>query len=78
MRLWLIISARISVIFSNPVSCLAEIINQSRIYIEQTIPYAKAGVIQQIRKSGNLLEEEYREDGIFVRAYVDAGTKGLL
>ena len=29
-------------------------------------------------KSGNLLEEEYREDGIFVRAYVDAGTKGLL
>ena len=39
---------------------------------------AKAGVIQQIRKSGNLLEEEYREDGIFVRAYVDAGTKGLL
>ena len=64
--------------FEKITDILAEIINQSRIYIEQTIPYAKAGVIQQIRKSGNLLEEEYREDGIFVRAYVDAGTKGLL
>ena len=74
----LYISARQETGFEKITDVLAEIINQSRIYIEQTIPYAKAGVIQQIRKSGNLLEEEYREDGIFVRAYVDAGTKGLL
>ena len=74
----LYISAKQETGFEKITDILAEIINQSRIYIEQTIPYAKAGVIQQIRKSGNLLEEEYREDGIFVRAYVDAGTKGLL
>lgn len=74
----LYISARQETGFEKITDVLAEIINQSRIYIEQTIPYTKAGVIQQIRKSGNLLEEEYREDGIFVRAYVDAGTKGLL
>lgn len=74
----LYISARQETGFEKITDVLAEIINQSRIYIEQTIPYAKAGVIQQIRKSGNLLEEKYREDGIFVRAYVDAGTKGLL
>ena len=74
----LYISSKQETGFEKITDILAEIINQSRIYIEQTIPYAKAGVIQQIRKSGNLLEEEYREDGIFVRAYVDAGTKGLL
>ena len=74
----LYISAKQETGFEKITDILTEIINQSRIYIEQTIPYAKAGVIQQIRKSGNLLEEEYREDGIFVRAYVDAGTKGLL
>ena len=74
----LYISAKQETGFEKITDILAEIINQSRIYIEQTIPYAKAGVIQQIRKSGNLLEEEYKEDGIFVRAYVDAGTKGLL
>ena len=32
--------------------------------------YANAGVIQLVRKSGELLEEEYREDGIYIRAYV--------
>ena len=33
------------------------------------MPYANAGVIQLVRKSGELLEEEYREDGIYIRAY---------
>ena len=34
------------------------------------MPYANAGVIQLVRKSGELLGEEYREDGIYIRAYV--------
>ena len=35
-------------------------------------PYREAGRIQQIRREGELLGEEYREDGIFVTAYVPA------
>jgi len=34
------------------------------------IPYSEAGKIQQIRQYGKLEIEEYREDGIFVKASV--------
>ena len=39
-------------------------------YVEKVYPYAEAGKIQLIRKHGELLEESYRDDGIFVRGYV--------
>lgn len=44
---------------------------KSRNYIERLIPYSDAGIINRIRKSGNILEEDYREDGIYIRAYAD-------
>lgn len=50
---------------------LAEIINNSKVYIEKVISYNDAGIINKIRANGNLLCEEYREDGIYVKAYVD-------
>ena len=44
---------------------------------EYGIPdYKEAGKIQLIRKYGELQEEEYREDGIFVRAFVPAELYG--
>lgn len=49
---------------------LEEILREGKRLIEGTIPYQDAGVLQEIRTKGELLEEEYREDGIFVRAYV--------
>lgn len=49
---------------------IEEILRASKIYIEQTFPYDKAGQIAIIRKYGQLLEEDYRGDGIFVRAYI--------
>lgn len=51
---------------------LEEILREGKCLIEKTIPYQEAGIIQTIRTKGELLEEEYREDGIFVRAYVPA------
>ena len=39
-------------------------------YIENLYAYADAGKIQQIRKYGELLSEEYREEGILVKGYV--------
>ena len=34
------------------------------------VKYADAGVIQKIRRNGVLLKEEYRDNGIYVEAYV--------
>ncbi len=55
-----------------------DILREQKIAIERIYPYAEAGKIQLIRKYGELLEEEYREDGIFVRAYVTQEIYGKL
>ncbi|MEG1741312.1 MAG: GTPase HflX [Acetivibrio sp.] len=49
---------------------LETVLQERKVYIEQIFPYAEAGKLQLIRKYGQLLEESYREDGIFVKAYV--------
>lgn len=49
---------------------ISEILRAKKIYIERLYSYDKAGLIQTIRRRGELLEESYQEDGIFVRAYV--------
>ena len=46
-------------------------IRESRVYLEHVYPYNKAAKIALIRKRGQVIEEEYREDGIYIRAYVD-------
>ena len=65
------IAAKKQIGFEELSHALEEEINKCRQYIEKVIPYAEAGIINRIRKSGTLLEEEYREDGIYVRAYVE-------
>lgn len=49
---------------------LAELLRENKIYVERMIPYEKAGVLQYVRRQGELLEEAYKEDGIAIRAYV--------
>ncbi len=49
---------------------VSDVLRSQKIYIERLYPYEKAGLIQLIRKKGELIEEKYQEDGIFVRAYV--------
>lgn len=46
------------------------ILRNRRIYFEKVFAYRDAGRIQTIRKSGQLLSEEYQDDGIRVKAYV--------
>ncbi|MDD3362546.1 MAG: GTPase HflX [Hespellia sp.] len=55
---------------------IEKILREQKIAIERLYPYAEAGKIQLIRKYGELLEEDYREDGIFVRGYVPAAIYG--
>ncbi len=46
-------------------------IRESRVYLEHLYPYSDAAKIALVRKNGQIIEEEYREDGIFIRAFVD-------
>ena len=48
----------------------AVILRNRRIYFEKVFAYKNAGRIQTIRQSGQLLSEEYQDDGIHVKAYV--------
>lgn len=49
---------------------LEEIILDGQIYIERVFPYVQAGKIQSIRSYGQLIAEEYTDQGIEVKAYV--------
>lgn len=51
---------------------LETILRNQKIYLEKLLSYKDAGKIQTIRKFGQLLSEDYREDGIFVTGYVPA------
>lgn len=59
-------------------SLLARLLRENKILVERTISYGEAGIIQQIRKSGELLEEDYRPEGIYVKAYVPMELYGKL
>jgi GTP-binding protein HflX len=65
------ISAKNRIGFEELSKAIADEINKTRAYIERVLPYADAGKLSKIRENGVLLEEDYREDGIYVRAYVD-------
>lgn len=51
---------------------LQTIIRNRRVYLKKIFPYTQSGRIQTIRRYGQLLKEEYREDGVAVEAYVPA------
>ena len=57
---------------------IEKILRDQKIYIERLYPYDKAGLIQLIRRKGELIEEEYQADGIFVRAYVTKEIYGSI
>ncbi len=59
-------------------SVIEQILRERKIEISRTYSYADAGKIQLIRKYGELLEEEYREDGIFVHAFAPKELYGKI
>ena len=74
------ISARTGMGLDDFYDSLAEILKKSRVMIDTVIPYKDASVIAEIRKYGQLLSEEFEEDGTHVKAYVPralADKRGL-
>lgn len=57
---------------------LAEILRENKVYVERVVPYDKAGIIQLIRKQGELIAEEYVAEGIAIKAYVPMEVYGKL
>ncbi|MBQ9321906.1 MAG: GTPase HflX [Eubacterium sp.] len=57
---------------------LEELIQSRQILIERIYPYAEAGKLAMIRKHGQLLEEEYLDEGIRIKAFVPPAVYGKL
>ncbi|HJC11089.1 MAG TPA: GTPase HflX [Candidatus Blautia merdigallinarum] len=57
---------------------MEKILTENQIYLERNYSYQEAGKIQLIRKYGQLLEEEYTPQGIYVKAKVPASIYGKI
>ena len=66
------ISAKTGVGLPDLSNLLEEILRNQKVYVDKTFGYHEAGKIQIIRTYGQVLEEEYTEDGIKVKGYVPA------
>ena len=64
------VSARTGAGMDEFMSILEEILVNDQIYIERLFSYGEAAKIQIIRAYGQLLSEEYTDQGIEVKAYV--------
>lgn len=45
-------------------------LRESRTYVESIVSYENAALLADIRRYGQLLSEEYKEEGIYIKAYV--------
>lgn len=57
---------------------LAGMISDEYVLLERILPYTDGAALQQIRKSGQILEEEYLPDGVRVKANVPKTLYGKL
>lgn len=54
---------------------IEKILRESRVFISGIFSYQDAGKIGRIRKHGELLKEEYREEGIYIEAMIPVELK---
>ena len=66
------ISAKTGAGLTDLTDTMEAVLREQKVILECLYEYRDAAKIQLIRKYGELLEEKYQEDGIFVRAYVPA------
>lgn len=70
------VSARTGEGLEKLLGAIEEVLREQKIYMERIYSYQESGKIQLIRKYGELLKEEYKEDGIHVSAYVPKELDG--
>lgn len=64
------ISAKMKDGISELLQTIEAVLREQKVAIENLYSYQEGGKIQLIRKYGELQQEDYRDDGIFVRAFV--------
>lgn len=72
------ISARIGLGLDELKNTLEKILIGNQIYIERVVDYKDAGMLQLVRKYGQLIEEKYTENGIEIKARVPKDIYGRL
>lgn len=71
-----LISAKTGEGIDDLLAAVEAVLRQQKIEIERIYPYSETGKLQIIRQYGELVREEYREEGIYVKAYVPASVYG--
>ena len=51
-------------------AAIMDVLKESRTYIEKLIPYSETARLTQIRKNGQIVAEEYLDEGILIKAYM--------
>lgn len=64
------ISAKTGTDIDKLLSVIEKVLGERKVLFEKVFSYQDAGKIQTIRKYGQLIEEEYQQEGIYVKAYV--------
>lgn len=72
------ISARTGLGLDKLKNTLEKILIGNQIYIERVLDYKDAGMLQLVRKYGQLIEEKYTENGIEIKARVPKDIYGRL
>ena len=49
---------------------IEKVLSESKVLIEKTIPYSEGAYLNQVRKFGQIVEEDYRAEGTYIKAYV--------
>jgi GTP-binding protein HflX len=60
------------------VDALETVISERNVYIEKILPYNEAGKVQLIRQFGQLISEEYVEEGVAVKANIPKELEGRI
>ena len=64
------ISAKLGVGLEELQALLEKVLNESKVLIEKIIPYSEGAYLNQVRKFGQIVEEDYRAEGTYIKAYV--------
>ncbi len=64
------LSAKQEIGFEHLFDAIEYVVRSHQVYVEKVVPYKDTARLANIRKYGQLLEEEYKEDGIHIKAYV--------
>lgn len=65
------ISAKYGEGIEKMLALLSDVLKENKVILEMVFPYGEGAKLNQLRKYGQLLSEEYQNDGIFVKACLD-------